>query len=543
MDRVSTDRVFLGALLPFIKTLCLLAFCVMAPCVISVSCTHKMGSLDVTIDPVEAEIFLDGNYVGRSEMSSHGISTFLLDKIPIGPHKLTITRLGYNTYTHAFSIEKGRIASLSFSLDRETGMLEVVTEPTGAQVFLDEREIGKSSLFLEKVGTGEHDIKVTLSGYKPESRKVNIVKDSQSILEIMLIQKVAVRWTVETFLTASNATSGSLLFADDLLVLSTDHTIYSFDAHDGQTVWEFGSQEDDMSRLSLLTTPIISDDALYLFHKQTGEDPEIEYFMRVIDVRTGKAIRSVKSAAVTHPPAIAEGILFKSEEYRTEHEDEFYFSATDLKSGQNLWIVQTAFPLVVSPVVSEGVVCFCGEDGIFHALDAKSAGELWKLRLKFPGVVQPLVIKGVVFAGDSDRIDAVDIESGHIRWFFDGVGFTQPAVKGNSVFVRTKTRIYALQKDNGRRIWLYNIWQGEGAKSSPRAKSAPLAKSSLVVGDHLYFNEYDRLYALNTLTGDEEWQFQVNGSIQLAPVFNSGVLYFTTDNGMLFALETVVPLM
>lgn len=55
-----------------------------------------------------------------------------------------------------------------------TGGLFAITRPIGAQVFLDDKLIGTTPLFLSGVAEGRHAIRLELSGYKPYASSIDI---------------------------------------------------------------------------------------------------------------------------------------------------------------------------------------------------------------------------------------------------------------------------------------------------------------------------------------------------------------------------------
>ena len=62
--------------------------------------------------------------------------------------------------------------------------------------------------------------------------------------------------------------------------------------------------------------------------------------------------------------------------------------------------------------------------------------------------------------------------------------------------------------------------------------------SAAVVGDTVYFGARDRLvYALDTETGEEKWNFETEGFVESSPVVADGVVYIGSNDGSVYALE------
>lgn len=69
--------------------------------------------------------------------------------------------------------------------------LKVVTNVTGAQVALDGRPVGKTPLYLnQEFGKGTHKIEVTMAGYQPIERQIQINASSVIVVELLLQPEV-----------------------------------------------------------------------------------------------------------------------------------------------------------------------------------------------------------------------------------------------------------------------------------------------------------------------------------------------------------------
>jgi hypothetical protein len=54
------------------------------------------------------------------------------------------------------------------------GSLQVVSRPTGAQVFLDGRSVGRTPLVLSEVAAGSHTVRLELAGFNGWATSVNV---------------------------------------------------------------------------------------------------------------------------------------------------------------------------------------------------------------------------------------------------------------------------------------------------------------------------------------------------------------------------------
>ncbi len=68
----------------------------------------------------------------------------------------------------------------------QTGSLKVVSDPSGATVFLNNREQNQTPTEIGGVRAGQHEVKVILAGYQEEQREIEIVPDQLTTVEVSL---------------------------------------------------------------------------------------------------------------------------------------------------------------------------------------------------------------------------------------------------------------------------------------------------------------------------------------------------------------------
>ena len=73
---------------------------------------------------------------------------------------------------------------------RRAGSLRVVTEPSGATVYVDDREVGRSPVDITDLTPGEHEVRVVRSGYSTRTRDVTLGVDDET-LRVTLERRVA----------------------------------------------------------------------------------------------------------------------------------------------------------------------------------------------------------------------------------------------------------------------------------------------------------------------------------------------------------------
>jgi hypothetical protein len=79
-------------------------------------------------------------------------------------------------------------ASSGAEQKKEYGTVSFESEPTGAELLLDNGLIGNTPLSNVKLPSGSHSITITLPGYKPWVRQITILPDCQQNIKAKLEQ-------------------------------------------------------------------------------------------------------------------------------------------------------------------------------------------------------------------------------------------------------------------------------------------------------------------------------------------------------------------
>ncbi|MEM9073040.1 MAG: PEGA domain-containing protein [Myxococcota bacterium] len=144
--------------------------------------------LSVETNPSDARITLR---VGGSVIAQ-GQSPFA-ETLDEGDYEISVEHPDYRTVTRTMRVRPGKVyvAILELSQGEFLGFLRVVSDPPGANVFLDNREEGAvgQTPYSNPVPTGEHRIWVERPGYGVEERTVEIGLGEQ-ITERLELERV-----------------------------------------------------------------------------------------------------------------------------------------------------------------------------------------------------------------------------------------------------------------------------------------------------------------------------------------------------------------
>lgn len=168
---------------------------------IALQLSQMTGIISVASNPAGAAIVLDGKDTGKLTPSH-----ILLDKP--GKHSITIRRYGYLDSTNSVNVELGQTSTLNPELTKlgntdeikaaggkfkkvfghggdgfGMGIVSVKTQPKGAQIMVNNRVLDKTAPFDFYLNPGTYVIDVTMSGYRPLHRVVNIQEGERLAIE------------------------------------------------------------------------------------------------------------------------------------------------------------------------------------------------------------------------------------------------------------------------------------------------------------------------------------------------------------------------
>ena len=167
------------------------------------------GSVSITSEPPGAQVSIDGESRG---------ATPLTVALLAGSHRVDLT-LGSKVRTHTLNVGAGRDSSLHAALETEAappavGGLHISTDPSGARVWVDDHDRGRTPVSVSNLAPGTHQVRISgASG--TVTRAVSIVAGVVSSLAVPLRGSAPQA-------TAGSAASGWLSVASPFTVQVSD---------------------------------------------------------------------------------------------------------------------------------------------------------------------------------------------------------------------------------------------------------------------------------------------------------------------------------
>jgi hypothetical protein len=135
--------------------------------------------LSVTANVTDAEVIMDGRFVGRTPLSAMEVSA--------GSHRVQVKKKGYATYRTSVDVSTGRTASLEAWLTEQgprTGRLYVNTTPSDARVLI--LNIGPKFQQGMELVPGDYHVEVTATGHGKQTRWVSLAAGEDKRVSFVL---------------------------------------------------------------------------------------------------------------------------------------------------------------------------------------------------------------------------------------------------------------------------------------------------------------------------------------------------------------------
>lgn len=138
----------------------------------------EKGSLKVVSTPSGAAIWLDGKNTGKTTPE-------VLESLSVGKHSVLLKQEGYKDASRSVQVVSSQHAECLMDLEKlpapketpvvEVGSLKIVSAPSGAAIWLDGKNTGKTTPeILEEIALGNHKVVLKLAGYKDNSEQISL---------------------------------------------------------------------------------------------------------------------------------------------------------------------------------------------------------------------------------------------------------------------------------------------------------------------------------------------------------------------------------
>ena len=249
--------------------------------------------------------------------------------------------------------------------------------------------------------------------------------------------------------------AGSPILYQHLLILHIEGNdvqyVIALDKNNGKTVWKTDRPKEMYEKAIPLyrkaySTPIII--------RVDGKDQLISVgaqMCHAYDPLTGEEIWSVyygTDSTISCPVSDGE-LVFVITGYQQPSPEMWAVTPTgrgDVTKSHVVWKIKERVPIESSPVIRNGLIYMVNDRGKLSCVDAKTGQFIWQERLKGQFGASPVYADGRIYFSDKKGKTTVISEGKEFRVLASNVldeGFmASPAIKGNSLILRTKTHLY-----------------------------------------------------------------------------------------------------
>lgn len=147
------------------------------------STQQRSGFLIINSEPQGAEVWLNNESTGEV--------TPFRRKLAIGdemPYRLSLPL--YHDEAGMVTVDQPR-KELQFALRPAFGSVTVTSTPSGALVFLDEKQVGQTPLTLDRIASGSHSLRFQAPQYAVERRNVSVADGQTANVAVTLAARFA----------------------------------------------------------------------------------------------------------------------------------------------------------------------------------------------------------------------------------------------------------------------------------------------------------------------------------------------------------------
>jgi hypothetical protein len=127
------------------------------------------GQIAIDSTPQGAQVQIDG----KSDPSY--VTPFVLTNLEPGQHSITVSKVGYSTDTRAVAVTSANRTTTVIHLAQLMATLIVKSDPPGANIYVDGRDVGTKTPAQVSVDKGQHVVLVRMSGYIDETMNTQFV--------------------------------------------------------------------------------------------------------------------------------------------------------------------------------------------------------------------------------------------------------------------------------------------------------------------------------------------------------------------------------
>jgi len=318
--------------------------------------------------------------------------------------------------------------------------------------------------------------------------------------------------------------STPFITGDKLFSTSLDGNLYALNKLNGELLWKFQAEKDKQTDIWDYHngSPLVDKEMVYY-----GNGSGIFY---AINKDNGEKIWEYQTNGIIH----TRPVIDKENIYFGNYEGVLY--ALNKETGEEVWTFKTIgqkyFPkgaIQQGPTIHNNVLYFGSRDFNIYALNAETGTGMWNMYETGSWVIATPTIKdSLLLFGTSDthHFYAMDARNGVVKWKkkININVFGQCETGENLVyFGALNGKIYAVNLKDGKTVWAFQTEESKDKWNEIFDAEDKFRKKFIEAYGTDAKKFYDEIHSL--------------GSIVSKPLLSDEVLYFTSMNGKIYAIE------
>mgnify|MGYP001203975160 CR=1 FL=1 len=145
---------------------------------VEIALVPDAATLEITSEPAGATALINGAPRGETPLT--------VERVPSGKIALELRREGYQPFRQELVLRAGERQAIRAPLAALQAGLDVLSQPAGARVYIDDTYRGDTPLSLPEIPAGERRVRVELRGHETDARTVTLRAGEKSVEEFRL---------------------------------------------------------------------------------------------------------------------------------------------------------------------------------------------------------------------------------------------------------------------------------------------------------------------------------------------------------------------
>lgn len=153
---------------------------------------EEFGSILVTADVKDAEVYIDGNIQTQKTPAK-------FDDIAVGPHVVEVRKEPAMPWRQTINVDKNKTVTVEAELEATIGgpggTLRILADAPGARAYIDGKDVGEVPVDIKGIKPGDHLIEVKAPGYFAAEKRVTVSAGSTEVLKLELQPEASAKTT------------------------------------------------------------------------------------------------------------------------------------------------------------------------------------------------------------------------------------------------------------------------------------------------------------------------------------------------------------